>query len=148
MTVSHNIIRGVPLAFKWSPDNGGSGNHTSRHKIYNNLIYGLVNGSPNGAGNCFLMTGSADIKNNVAWNNTCADILNLGVESQSGSNTSGNQFSNTIFVKPGGGSVVNSVQPTTFQNNLIWNGSTSGGFGNIAGSVGSCRSTAKPRRRP
>ncbi len=140
MIVSNNVIHDVPLAFKWSPDNGGSGNHTSNHKIFNNIIYGLTNGSHNGAGNCFLMTGSSDIKNNVIWNNTCADILNLGVESQSGSNTSGNQFTNTIFVKPGGGNVVNTAQATTFQNNLVWNGSTSGGFGSIAGSTVSCGS--------
>ena len=138
MTVSNNIIRGVPLAFKWSPDNGGSGNHTSKHKIYNNLIYGLVNGSHNGAGNCFLMTGSAAIKDNQVWNNTCVDILNLGVESQAGTNTSGNQFYNGIFMKSGGGTVVSAAQATTFQNNLIWNGSTTGGFGTIAGSVVNC----------
>jgi len=145
MTVSNNIIRGVPLAFKWSPDNGGTASHTSNHKIFNNLIYGLVSGSHNGAGDCFLMTGSSDIKNNQIWNNTCADIQNLGVESQSGSNTSGNQFRNGIFVKPGGGSVVNAVQSTTFQNNLVWNGSTSGGFGSVAGATVNCGDSANNR---
>jgi hypothetical protein len=140
ITFSNNIIRGVPLAFKWSPDNGGTSNHTSNHRIYNNMIYGLVSGAHNGAGDCFLLTGTSDIKNNVVWNNTCANILNLGVESQAGANISGNQFYNGIFVKGGGGSVISAAQATTFKSNLVWNGSISGGFGSIAGSTVSCGS--------
>jgi hypothetical protein len=142
ITFSNNIFRGIPVAFKWSPDNGGSGSHTSNHKIFNNLIYGIVNGSHNGAGDCFLITGSSPIKNNVVWNNTCVDILNLGVESQAGSNTSGNQFYNNIFVKGAGGNIVSAAQATTFQNNLIWNGKTSGGIGSIAGSTVNCGANA------
>ncbi len=139
MTVRNNIIRQVPLAFKFSPDNGGASNHTSNNKIYNNLIYSLVSGSHNGSGDCVLLTGSSPIQNNAFWNNTCVGILNLGVESQAGSNTSGNLFLNNIFVKSSG-SVVNSVQAATFQNNLVWNGSTSGSVGSVGGSTVTCGS--------
>lgn len=138
LTVRDNVIRQVPLAFKFSPDNGGSSNHTSNNKIYNNLIYGIVSGSHNGAGDCFLLTGSSPIQGNVVWNNTCAGILNLGVESQSGAGNSGNKFYNNVFVRSGSGSLINSVQAATFQNNLLWNGSSSGSFGSIGGSSVSC----------
>lgn len=138
MTVRNNIIRQVPLAFKLTPDNGGSSSHINNNKIYNNVVYSLVSGSHNGAGNCILLTGSSPIQNNTFWNNTCAGILNLGVESQAGSNNSGNRFFNNVLVKAGSGSLVSSVQPATFQNNLLWNGSTSGNFGTIGGASMSC----------
>jgi hypothetical protein len=138
MTVRNNIIRQVPLAFKLTPDNGGSSSHTSGNKFYNNVVYSLLSGAHNGAGNCILLTGSSPIQNNTFWNNTCAGILNLGIESQAGSNTSGNRFFNNIFVKAGSGSLVSSLQPATFQNNLLWNGSTSGTFGTIGGVSMSC----------
>ena len=140
MTVRNNIIRQVPLAFKFSPDNGGSASHTNNNKIYNNIVYSLVTGSHNGAGNCVLLTGSSPIQNNTFWNNTCAGLLGLGVESQAGSNNSGNRFFNNIFAKTGSGSVVSSAQQATFQNNLVWNGSTSGNFGSIGGTSVACGS--------
>lgn len=138
MTVRDNIIRQVPLAFKFSPDNGGQSQHTNNNKIYNNIVYDLVSGSHNGNGSCFLLTGSSEIKNNVAWNNTCAGIVNLGVESQAGANNLNNQFYNNVFVRAGSGDLVQSAQALTFQNNLLWNGSTTGRFGIISGSAVNC----------
>jgi len=138
MTVRDNVIRQVPLAFKFSPDNGGSSQHTSNNKIYNNIVYDLVTGSHNGAGDCFLLTGSSDIKNNVAWNNTCAGILNRGVESNAGTNNLNNQFINNIFAKTGSGDLLQTAQAVVFQNNLLWNGSTTGRFGTIASAILNC----------
>jgi hypothetical protein len=138
MTVRDNIIRQVPLAFKFSPDNGGQSQHTSNNKIYNNIVYDLVNGTHNGAGSCFLLTGSSEIKNNVAWNNTCAGILSLGVDSQAGANNLNNQFYNNVFARAGSGDLFQSAQALTFQNNLLWNGSTTGRVGTISGSAVNC----------
>ena len=138
MTVRDNIIRQVPLAFKFAPNNGGVSEHTNGNKIYNNVVYDLITGSHNGNGNCFLFTGSAEIRNNVAWNNTCAGILNYGVESQSGANNTSNQFYNNIFVKAGSGNLVQASQAMTFQNNLFWSGITTGSVGTVAGSALNC----------
>jgi hypothetical protein len=138
MIVRDNVIRQVPLAFKFSPDNGGSSQHTSNNKIYNNIVYDLLSGTHNGAGNCFLLTGASDIKNNVVWNNTCVGILNRGVESQAGANNVNNQFFNNIFTKSGSGDLLQAAQAITFQNNLLWNGSATGRFGTISGSALNC----------
>jgi hypothetical protein len=138
ITVRDNVIRQLPLAFKFAANSGGASGHVSNHKIYNNLVYGLVPGSHNGDGNCFLFNGTGAIQNNIAWNNTCAGVLNYGVESQAGAGISGNKFYNNIFVKSGSGSLVNSVQAMTFQNNLLWSGSSTGSFGTIGGASVSC----------
>lgn len=127
MQVSNNIITNVPLCFKWSPSNGGLLNHTSSHKVFNNICTKVLNGNHNCAGDCFCMaTGvSTDvIANNEVWNNTCISPQIAGIQSKdTTTGITGNRFANNIIYSNADIPAVNWIatsQTNVFKNNDIY----------------------------